>query len=329
MPLQQQLRKRLGPSFRRWVKRLDHPDIRNARLFAQRLRSDPMDVLHLGASESQFTHPDDADPRTLPQMFADALAPELSTYSIAAPGTHFKLYQAYLEILARYPVRPIVVLSFPLRLGYDIWEFHPEHGHEKPLRALLRIPPHRPPSRFHTYVPLPTAADYAHHDAIQIPTVDGLKPYGDIRRQLKNPARAGLDQDQFTRLSYAFLHSYLDPLNQSYLDSITAVGACLRDMNVPVVLYWVPIPLDRADVVLGPQARERAIKLFATMEEAWVDGYGPDADHLRIFEFLKTEEFLDADDGIEHFRESGRRKMADQVAEAVLRQRAALASRSR
>jgi hypothetical protein len=328
VPLQQKIRSRIGPTYRRLSKRYDNPAIRHARLLVKRLRSGPIDILHLGASESLFTSPDDTDVRPLPQMYFDDLPAEWAKYSLAGPGHHPRIFKSYIEIVASYPSRPLVVLAFPIRLGIDVWEHHPEHGHERATAFLERIPPGSPPWRFHASIPLVIEEEYDRHDARLHPTLEGTtRTFGEYRRQVKDPVAAGLDRDEHLRRTFNFLHGFTAPVNDSYIESITALGARLRELGMPAVVMQTPIPMIRAVEVLGQEVMDRTVANWAVIDNAFIAGYGP-IDVLQTGVNFATDEFLDPDDGIEHFNERGRRHLSDLIVEAIMRQKSGVPERT-
>jgi hypothetical protein len=319
------LRARFGPSVRRWRKRLDNPEVSQARALVHRLRSGPLDVLHLGASESLFVAPYDEDPRTLPAMVADGLAPDLSMYSLVGASYHPRLYLAYLEVAATYPVRPVVVLGLCIRFGFPPWSHHPEYSFARSLGALGQIDAHSAPWRFHASLPLATAADFARHDQVEYATLDGIRTtIGEFRNQLKDP-EAGLSPEEQIRGLYAFHHGSTATLPATFLADVTRLGRRLQEMGLPVVVYQLPVPVARGSQVLGEALRSQTIENLARMDSAFADGYGP-IDILQTGVLLDEDEFIDPADATEHVNERGRKRIADLIVEAVRRQRRLLAT---
>jgi hypothetical protein len=306
---------------RRWRKRLDNPEVKQARLLVERLRAEPFDVLHLGASESIFVAPEDVDTRPLPAMYADALAPELSTYVIAGTAYNTKLYKAYLDILATYPLRPIVVMMIGIRLGFYPWSEHPEYLYDRSLTALRKIDPHSPPWRFRAVVPLANDAEFARMDTIEYPTMVGTRTIGEFRRVLKNPKTSGLTHEEHVRTMYAFQHGATHPMAESFLREMTEVGVRLRELDLPLVVFHAPVPVVRGCQLLGEELLTRTLENQAIMESAFKDGFGP-IDILQTGASLDVSEFLDPDDATEHMNERGRQHIADMIVGAVHQLRA-------
>ncbi|HEX3794075.1 MAG TPA: hypothetical protein VHV57_06215 [Acidimicrobiales bacterium] len=317
MTLKRKLKQAIRPTALRWIKRLDSSPVRHARLLAERVRTEPpFDVLYMGASESLFTSPDDVDPRPLPAMVADELAPELSTYAVAGAAHNPRLYKIYLDIVAESPVRPLVILGMAIRLGVTAWSEHPEYSHDRPIHALEKIPSKRPPWRFRAYVPLATDAEFAAHDKRTYPTMDGTRTIGDFRLALKDPVAHGLTEEQRLRLLYSFHHGSTDALSPKFLDSVTAIGARLRELGLPAVVYQMPVPIVRATDVMGQEIYDRTVANLKVMDDAFIAGYGP-IDIVQTGVLLKPGDYIDPDDGTEHVNEHGRRQMTDLIVAAV------------
>jgi hypothetical protein len=320
------LRSRLGPTYRRWRKRLDNPEVRQARLLATRLRAGELDVLHFGASESQYVAPYDTDQRTLPAMITDSLAPGLSVYSVHDAGYHARLFEAYLEIVARYPVQPVVIVGLSVRFGFSAWAHHPEYGFERSLRALTRIDPGSPPWRFHAPVRLTRESDFFEFDRTEYPTVDGTATIGEFRRTLKKSSDSVLTGDARTRRLFAYHQG--SQMEAEYLRRVTSLGARLRELDLAVVVYQLPVPIERGAELLGDALREQVVHNLAFLDEAFIAGYGP-IDILQTGTLLDGSEFVDTNDAIEHANERGRMRMTDLITQAVHQQRALAATRHR
>lgn len=311
-----QLRRRLGPTYRDWRTRLDHPDLKEARLLIETLRSKPVDVLHLGASESLFISPHDEDTRTLSQMLRDGLAPDLSLHSIAGAGHNPELQKMYVDILACSPQRPILIMFLPLRFGFPPWRLHPDHSHIRPMKALRRIPPQSPPWRFHAYVPPSKKSDFTRFNQIEFRTLDGTASIGELRGQWRHPEQFGLTPEEHIRRTFSFLHGGIDPLTPAFLKTITDLAGRARDLGLPVVAYQPPMPIQRGTEVLGDALLELVIREYKAMDDAFIAGYGP-SPILRIGRSFETDEFIDPDDGVEHYSERGRKHLTELLVEAV------------
>jgi hypothetical protein len=318
MSLNSQLRLRLGPPVRRWRKRLDNPEVRLARLLAERLRSAPPDVLHLGASEAQYVGPNDVDQRTLPVMMAEALAPDLTLYSVNNAGYHPKMFSAYLNVVGASPVRPIVVLSLTVRFGFTPWALHPEYGFARSLRALTRIKPGSPPWRFRAPVRLTRASDFLALDQMAYPTLGGTRTIGEFRHALKRDSGSDLIGEERTRVLYAYHQGGV--VSEQYLADVTALGAQLRALGLKAVVYHTPTPIDRGVELHGDGFRTRVIENLGRIDEAFRAGYGP-IDILQTGPMLSSAEFINPDDAIEHANELGRHRMTDMITQAIRAQR--------
>jgi hypothetical protein len=321
--LKDQVKAMTGPTYRRWRRRLDNPEVRKAGLLAQRLRTPPpLDILHLGASESLYVAPYDEDQRTLVNMLADALPPEVTFYSVHFAGYNPSLYLKYLDIVACYPVKPVVVLSLTIRFGYPPWDKHPEYSYQRASRALGRIDPGSPPWRFHAPVRLTRESDFVELDRIVYPTVAGSLTIGEFRRTLKDTSENALRGDERTRRLYGYHQGGV--LGEEFLASVTELGRRLRELELPAVVYYTPVPVERGVELLGEELRERVVGNFKLLDEAFIKGYGP-IDIVQTGTFLDSSEFINPEDAIEHANEHGRKRIADLIIEAIRAQRAGMA----
>jgi hypothetical protein len=184
------------------------------------------------------------------------------------------------------------------------------------MKALRRIPPKRPPWRFHAYVPLTKESDFTRFNQMEFRTLDGTASIGEWRHQWRNPTKAGLTPEEHLRLTFAFLHGGIDPLSPAFLKSITDFAARARELGLPVVCYQPPMPIQRGTQVLGDALEGLVIEEYKSMDDAFIAGYGP-TEIIQIGRSFETNEFIDPDDGVEHYNELGRKHLAGLVVEAV------------
>jgi hypothetical protein len=296
----------------------DNPEVRQARLLVERLDRGPIDVLHLGASESLFTADYDGDKRTLPQMIEADLPDGRPMHSVAGAGYHPALYMQYLDIAAARGSRPMVIVGLCIRLGEPAWKYHPEYSYLRPLTALRAIDVAAPAKRFKAVIPLASAADFAKHDELIHETVIGTKTVAEFRRLLKDPVGNGLSRDEAVRLLLAYHLAATTDLEPEYLADATALGKRLRELDLPVVCYQMPIPIHQVCDVLGEQARPHILRRLQSLDDAFRAGYG-DVEIVQTGSGLETEDFIDPNDGSEHVNEKGRKKITDGVIGAVKR----------
>ncbi|MCW2496703.1 hypothetical protein [Jatrophihabitans sp.] len=321
-PLQVRLRRNVGARVRRTRKRLDNPEVRAARNLALALEQGPVDVLHFGASESLFTADYDEDRRTLPQLYAAGLPQGTRFHSVVGPGYHPALFKTYLDIAAAHGSRPLLIIGLCIRLGEPAWLFHPEYGYVRPLAKLRKIKPGARSARFRALVPPASPAEMKRHDELPHSTVAGTMPVSEYRRRLKNPAAAGLDADQALHLLMAYHHGATVELDEGYLADATALGARVRELGLDVVLYQMPVPMEQAKKILGPEVQPFIEARMLALENAFQAGFSPDgsarATIVHSGTSLPNEMFIDPNDGSEHVNELGRHHIADQVVAEVL-----------
>ena len=316
------LKRRLGTYLRKRNKMRDNPEVRQARFLAARLEQGPIDVLHLGASESLFTADYDEDKRTLPQMIAEGLPDGLQMHSVAGAGYHPALFKQYVDIAAARGSRPLVIVGLCIRLGEPAWKYHPEYSYSRPLNALHKIDVAAPSKKFRAVVPLAKQEDFDEHDKREHPTVVGTRTIGEFRRLLKNPESNGLTRDETVKLLLAYHLGATGDLEPEYLADATALGKRLRELDLPVVCYQMPLPIDQAAAVLGEEVRPHMLRRLKDLDDAFKAGYGDDVEIVQSGSGLVTEDFIDPNDGSEHVNEKGRRKITDDVLAAIARRRA-------
>lgn len=311
-----QLRVRVLPAVRRWRDRLDAPEIRQARMLAKRAREARPDVLYLSDSMAYFVSPKDSDVRQLRQMLADELEPELSVLTIGGGGYHPRMFASYARLYERVAHRPIIIVPLSVRITDSAWLHHPGHGHPRATVQLEQLRG-RPAWRMRAMSSAPVAADMRRHDRRPHPSFAGDDlTIADYRRQLKDPAAAGLDHDAQQKLLYAFHHTHALQPGDDGLVNMTAMAATLREMNFPVVPYETPIPVQRGVEMFGPEFRTLAQHNLELMDDAFRRGY-PEADIVATGTIFETGEFLDPEDGSEHLNEIGRRKLLDAIVTQV------------
>jgi hypothetical protein len=318
----------LLPAARRWRERLDNREVRQARHLMQVVRHGRLDVLYLADSMATFTSPHDTDRRQLRQMLADALAPDLSFFTVEGGGYHPKLFMGYLRLMGAVEQRPVIITPLSVRLAYPAWLYHPRYGHAAATRALHRKRVGAAPWRIRAAVSPPSGAQMRRHDLLPHPTLAGPDlTVGDYRIRLKDPAGSGLDADGRLALLYAYHHgARVQPTDES-LANLTQFAATLREMGFAVVPYQTPIPVQKGCAMFGPEFLEIARANLALLDDAFLRGY-PEAEVVQTGTIFETGEFLDPEDGSEHLNEFGRKKLLDAVVTRVRSVSAAVPARS-
>jgi hypothetical protein len=318
----------LRPAARRWRERLDNREVRQARYLMHVVRNARLDVLYLADSMATFISPRDTDRRQLRQMFADALAPDLSFFTIEGGGYHPRLFTGYLRLLGAVDQRPVIIVPLSVRLAYPAWLYHPRYGHAAATRALHGKHVGAATWRIRAAVAPPSDAQMRRHDQLPHPTFAGDDlTIGDYRLRLKDPAAAGLDADGRLALLYAYHHGAAIKPSDESLANMTEFASTLREMGFRVVPYQTPIPVQKGVELFGPAFRKNARDNFALLDAAFLRGY-PEAEILQTGTIFETGEFLDPEDGSEHLNEFGRRKLLDAVVTQVRALGAAVPARS-
>jgi hypothetical protein len=293
---------RLVSSAGRLRDRLDHPQLRDARRI---LRTSP-DVVLMGESVLNFVGPDDADPRTLVRMVADAL-PGMTTLALHGGGYHAELLTEYVRLLATRPTRPkVVVVPLWLRGRLLPWIEHPRFGHAEAMGRLRALEPSTPPWRVRGSLRRETSADFERYYTLPYTSLLGERPIGDYARPLKRP---GMDPDERLRLLYAFHHGA--PVLPEGLAAVTALGEALRDLGCASFAYETPVSVQTGERVLGPDFRSTVVENFAAMGRA----FGGDV--IETGTAFGEDEFIDPTDGSEHLNDRGRTRLAAILLEQI------------
>lgn len=308
-------RRRLGPTYRQWRRRLDNPEVKAARSLLGQLRAEPVQVVHFGASESLFVSAGDTDQRRLSQMIDDELG-DVSYACLAGPGYPPRLFSAYLGLLTALPQRPVVVVGLCVRLGYSAWAEHPAYGYRDAAAAVRRIKPTRAVWRIRAAIALPSEQDMAAHDGSLFPTLAGNLAVGSYRVPLKDPAAAGLSDEDADRLLYAYHYGALLPPEDSWLTTVTELGRDLRENGFSAVVYHMPAPIERGVELYGDVFRDQIVAGQRAVDDAFRSGYGP-IDILQSGSVLDSSHFIDPRDATEHLNERGRTVLAGLIVSSV------------
>ncbi len=161
-------------------------------------------------------------------------------------------------------------------------------------------------------LPAPTTEDFERFRALPFSTWAGDLAIGDYISNLKAP---DLSEDDAARLLYAYHHGG-DIVPGKPLDMICALGARLRRLDVPVIAYQTPVPVEKGVELHGQSFYDLAERNFAALEDAFKAGYG-DIDVLQTGLSVPTADFIDWRDGSEHVNQHGRSTIATAVVDAA------------
>jgi len=298
---------------RRQVSRFDNAEIRKGRTLARSARKGSPDVLLFGDSMTSFTAPYDSDRRPFHRMLKDAFDPSLSFHAVHGGSFNPLLYNEYIRFLEAGRARPLVVLPLTVRVRTLPWMEHPSYGHRRASAFLASLDPSTPLRRIRKGLPVPPPEVWERFYALPFPTWAGDLTIGEYVRPLRGRALSE-DLDD-AKLLYAYHHGG-EILPGEPLDAMQELGERLRRLDVPVVAYQTPVPVEKGVELHGPQFRELAERNHILLEEAFLAGYG-EAPVVRTGVSIPTRDFIDWRDGSEHVNQQGRLLIVDQVAEAA------------
>ena len=297
---------------RRQIGRIDNAEVRKARRLARRARTAPPDVLYLGDSAVSFVASYDADKRPLHRMVGDALPPEVTMHAVYGGSYNPLIYNEFVRLLEGHEARPLVILPLWVRGRTLPWIEHPVFGHQRASQFLSTLDATTPLRKIRKGFARPTQAEFERFRALEFPTWAGDLRIGDYIDRLKGNT---LDGDEAARLLYAYHHGgEID--TGGPLDTVRELGARLRRLDLPVVVYQTPVPVEKGVELHGPSFFELAERNFRLLEEAFVSGYGA-VPILPTGLSVPTTDFIDWRDGSEHLNDRGRSVIAAAVVAAA------------
>lgn len=303
---------RAADTVRRQVGRVDNAEVRKARRLARASRAGQIDVLYLGDSTTSFVAGYDTDARPLHAMIADRIGRDVNLTTIHGGSYAPPLYDAFLRFVDAAHKPKVVLVPLWTRGCTTPWFEHPAFGHRKAIDFLQDLDPATPVRRIRKGFPRPTTADFDTFYQLPYPTWAGDWNIGEYVRRLKGSN----DHDtEWVRLLYAYHYGGLVE-SASQLDAVRALGVHLRALDIPVVVYQTPLPVQKGVDLLGSGFLELARGNYARLEQALHEGFGP-IDVLQTGCTFGTEEFIDWRDGSEHLNQVGRLRLAEEIGAAV------------
>jgi hypothetical protein len=302
--------------------RHDAVPVRQARGLLTRLRTDPPAVLYLGDSALAWISPEDVDQRALATMVAEGLGPDVPLLDVGGGGYNPPLYSAYLRLLEVTEQRPLVIVPLCIRVALTALIDHPVHGRVEFSRAIEGIDLDGPAWRVHHPEPPRDPAAFERFYDLKINTMLGTRTIGEYALPLRDEARWAFDDPERVKLLYAYHHATSVEDDPRGLEAITRMAERLRGLGCLVVAYETPVPVQTGTELLGPEFEAIVRRNYDAMADAYRAGMGPDATIIRCGMDFAPEEFIDPNDGTEHFNELGRRHLAGLIAAAVIEARA-------
>ena len=309
---------------RRLRDRFDNKEVREARKLVRALRSGPPDVVLFGDSTWVFYAHYDADQRNLAQMVVGDLAQTASVHVTMGAGYHAKPLTALLHQIQRSGKQPVVVLPLVVRLHSIAWSTHPAYSYVEASARIESFPASTRWPRIRASIAPPSPADFDAYGRQRIDTFAGDLPISELRDPLRDPIAHGLSAVEQQRLLYAFHHGERLEPDQQTMAEVEEMGRALRALDVPVVVFHTPVPIEHGIALWGDQFRDRLERNFEVLDEAFLRGFGTQLHIHPTGTAFTSAEFIDPADGTEHLNEIGRRRMAAMLLPAI---NAALASR--
>lgn len=306
---------RLRPIARHWYHRADNPDVRAARRFLKRLRSDPPDVLYLGDSTTMWISPDDTDRRNLGQIVSDGLGDGITIHVIAGAGYTAKMQLAHLRLLEAHKSRPLVLHPLWIRGYFTAWAKHPVYGYEAALAKINSLDPHGPAWRAWASFPRPTPEDFERHGEIPHPTLLGDWQVKDYAEPLRH--RIGLSEREYARLIHAFHDGQRLALGSPELEPLVRFGRRLDELGLRTVAYHNPLAIETGVALLGPEFAEVTGSNRAVLEQAYLADRAGRPPILQTGHVFAPDEFVDPNIADSHLNQRGRVRLAQMIVCAV------------
>jgi hypothetical protein len=253
-------------------------------------------------------------------MIAHDLGSEISMHAVVGAGYNANLIDAYLGLAQRGGFRPkVIIVPLTWRLVTVAWGEHPNYTYREAAKAINRMPGDIPLWRIRKAVRAASAADFDAYDKIEITVFGETAPIGDFRRRIKQPERYGIDRAGREKLAYAFHHGEQVGPDAPRLEAVRQLGRRIASMGSRVVTYETGILLDRGEELHGPVFRTQTLQNHASVREAFQEGFGASVEILQTGAVFPNEEFIDPEDGVEHYNAAGRLRLNELIVDAVKR----------
>lgn len=302
----------LADTVRRRISRVDDAEVRKARKLARVCRSGKIDVVYFGDSTTSFVATYDTDRRPLHRMMRDLLGEGTRIQAVHGGSYNPALYTGFLRFIASSDARPLVILPHCIRVRTVPWMEHPIHGRKKAIEFLAQLDPAVPLRKIRKGFPPPAPEEWDMFHKISYPTWAGDWTIGEYVERLRG---APEDDEERVKLLYAYHHGGRIP-SGAPLEDVTRLGEELRRLNLPVVAYQTPVPVQQGEEFYAG-FRELATQNFADLNDAFVAGYGNEAEVLQTGMDFSTAEFIDYRDASEHLNEHGRLRLAESITTAA------------
>lgn len=285
-------------------------------------------ILYLGESSNSSFDRNDLDKRKISQMLED-FYPGLIIRDITVPGAHLGLYHSLLSQLPDDSVIETVVVTLNLRsFGQDWMQSKSQYEYEK-SQVLLKPYPALSNRFLLSFKHYSAFSEKVRKDKLrsswkeeQFDTTMGL-PYTCVYDWDKGMALKGIRdslgnyQQDSTELACHYIKSYaftMNAQNRQRLAEIDDIIALAREKNWQLVFNLMAENVQRARLLVGEDLehimkanRDYLLDYLSDRSIKVVDN----------FEAIDDEEFIDKDWTTEHYRQKGRRIIAQRLARTV------------
>jgi hypothetical protein len=303
---------------RKWVSRFDTYENRSARRLTRELRSGGPEVLYLGDS-TNYAFVADGNIRPVVATVR-RLVPSRSIFFLGNAGYHAALWDAYLSLVERTEVRPVILISLVSRMYVDTWRKHPAYTYALEAESIRNLDPTHGVPRMPR--PQPDSADFTEFRDLPYKTLLGEFPVGHYLKQLR---RTDLSEEERMRWWYAYLHG-AEISDGPALTQLAALGRTMSRLGVPVIAYQGPICTQVGGELLGPEFVSLTERNFDLVESTFAAAVGERCQVLETGTIFTAEQFNDPTDGVEHLNGVGRERLAGIIAGALGPQLAAIRS---
>jgi hypothetical protein len=296
------------------------------RLVEQRLRqveqarrkivAGEVDVLMLGDSSCEFRSPDDPDPAMIPELISRELG-GARVVTIAGGGFGGHVYAELIRYLGTLDKRPgAVVAAMAIRPnGMTHVNDHPVYRYRQLTEVLAARPTARRRLRSFGRGSQPTPEQYEAYEALKVRTRwSGVMTIGEYRRNLRGKLNSALSTDTARQL-FDYYHGEFITEEQWGLVAVGRFAEELRAYGAPAAAYWTAPSMEAGEALFPGEFTEHVHGNLAMIQSA-LGGTGEGGLPLLHVDF-ESEDFVDPADGTEHYRFSGRRKIAAAVADVL------------
>jgi len=275
------------------------------------LASGTTDILYFGASDIEGHAPEDIDTRTMVEMLREDTGRKVT--SIAHPAYHTGVFEAYSDYVCQSPGKPkLVIAPINLRSFSPEWDLRPGYQFSDEIAALTG-------DEGNVLLRLWTRISRLLSSGESFTLAEWKKQpvyFGSSQRGIVKDYVTGEDpvETEAIMSKYIFHYgAYLDPHHRR-LESLRLMLENYRDCGVPVILYITPI-----DHELGVHYVGEEFNIIVDKNIATVMAVGDEYEVLvlDLAYDVGSNGFDHPNTPNEHLRDSGRRYVIEQIAQAI------------